>query len=169
MTLKQISKLSGFSTSTVSKALNDGDDISEITKIKIRELAKEHNYTPNNLAVSLRKQKTKTVAVIVPDILNQQFASMVSEAQKVSFKRGLKFLFFQHFENKDLVKESMGFLNNSTVDGAIIISSDSKRNYSSYSIPVPKVIVKLKTSDDLNINNKKITDDCLDELMEMIG
>jgi len=169
MTLKQISGLSGYSVSTVSKALNNRKDVGAITKRKIQELAKNHNYTPNSLAVSLRKQKTKTVAVIVPDILNQQFACMVSEAQKVSFKRGLKLLFFQHFGNKDLVKESMGFLNNSTVDGAIIISSDSKRNYSSYSIPVPKVIVKLKASDELNVNNKKITDDCLDELMEMIG
>ena len=169
MTLKQISRLSGYSISTVSKALNNRKDISDITKRKIQELAKDHNYTPNMLAVSLRKQKTKTVAVIVPDILNQQFAGMVSEAQKLSFKKGLKLLFFQHFENHDLENESIGFLNNGAVDGAIIIPSKSNKNYSSCSIPIPNVIVKLKKSGGLNLDNKKITDDYFNKLMEMIG
>lgn len=169
MTLKEMSRLTGYSKSTISKALNDGKDIGEITKIKIKELAKYHNYTPNNLAISFRKQRTMTVAVIVPDILNPQFARLVSEAQKSSFNKGLKLLFFQHFENIKLEKECVSFLKDGTIDGVIIISSESNRNYSSYSIPIPKVIVKIKHLDSLNIDNKEITDDYFDRLIGMMN
>ena len=67
-TLKQMSVLSGCSISTVSKALNDKYDVSKATRVKIQELARDYNYIPNNAAVALRKKKSKTLAIIVPQI-----------------------------------------------------------------------------------------------------
>jgi len=68
ITLKKISRLSGFSVSTVSKALNDKKDIGVETKEMIMSIAKQHNYVPNYFATALRKQNTKTLAVIIPQI-----------------------------------------------------------------------------------------------------
>ncbi|WP_084221520.1 LacI family DNA-binding transcriptional regulator [Winogradskyella sp. PG-2] len=57
VTIKEISSLSGYSISTVSKALNNKLEISKATREIIKSIAKRHNYVPNNYAVSLRIQK----------------------------------------------------------------------------------------------------------------
>ena len=68
MTIREISILSGYSVSTVSKALNNKTDISEGTKTMIKRIAKEHNYVPNKYAVALRKKRIQLIAVILPKV-----------------------------------------------------------------------------------------------------
>ncbi len=62
LTLKQIAKELDVSISTVSKALKNSDEISEATRQKIQAFAKLYNYKPNNIALSLKNRKTKTIA-----------------------------------------------------------------------------------------------------------
>ena len=69
-TLKQIAKELHVSVSTVSKALNDSPEISTQTKVKIQEYAKLKNYKPNVIGLNLKNRKTKTIGVIIPNILN---------------------------------------------------------------------------------------------------
>lgn len=64
-TIKDIAKVTGFSVTTVSRALNDFSDVNEKTKIKIKEAAKQLNYSPNALARSLVMNKTKTIGLLV--------------------------------------------------------------------------------------------------------
>ena len=72
-TLKDISKILNLSISTVSKALNDSNEISSITKQRVIEIAEQLNYKPNYIAKCLRYRKTNTIGVIIPDILNYYF------------------------------------------------------------------------------------------------
>ncbi|TDF42277.1 LacI family transcriptional regulator [Alteromonadaceae bacterium M269] len=65
MTLSDISKISGVSESTVSRALSGSKLVSDKTRAKIQAIADEHNFTINAAARNLRLQKTKTVAVII--------------------------------------------------------------------------------------------------------
>ena len=58
VTLRKISHITGFSISTVSKALNDGMDVSFETKKYIQRVAVQNNYIPNKAAISLRKSKS---------------------------------------------------------------------------------------------------------------
>ena len=81
-TLKNIAKELNVSVSTVSKALNDSPEISELTKIKIREYAKLKNYKPNVFGLNLKNRSTKTIGVIVPNILNSFFAKVFSGIEK---------------------------------------------------------------------------------------
>lgn len=81
-TLKQIAKELGVSVSTVSKALNDSPEISEATKIKIKEYATFKNYKPNSIAKNLKNQRTNTFGVILPNILNPFFAKVFSGIEK---------------------------------------------------------------------------------------
>lgn len=69
VTIRQLFKLSGFSISTVSKALNDKPDINLKVKHKIKGLAKSVNYIPNNLAAALRNRKTNIIALIVQELV----------------------------------------------------------------------------------------------------
>jgi len=66
ITLKDISKKSGKSITTVSRALNDYDDVSPETKKLVRQIAKEMGYRPNIIAQRLQKQKTDTIGFIIP-------------------------------------------------------------------------------------------------------
>jgi len=68
--IKKLAQLLGLSISTVSKALRDSHDIGKGTKEKVLQLATELNYQPNPHASSLRKHKSKTIAVIIPEIAN---------------------------------------------------------------------------------------------------
>jgi len=80
--LKELAKLLSVSISTVSKALNDAKDISEHTKFRVKELAEAMNYQPNKMGAGLRNNKSKTIGVIIPDILNSFFAEVLFGIEK---------------------------------------------------------------------------------------
>jgi len=128
-TLKQISKELGVSVSTVSKALNDSPEISEPTKIRIQEFAKLKNYKPNITALNLKNRKTKTIGVIIPNILNSFFAKVFSGIEKVADQLGYHVI--TCISNESLKKEinTMEMLSNGTIDGFIVsISEESQKN-----------------------------------------
>lgn len=64
VSIKDISKKTGFSVTTVSRALNNHSDVSEATKMLIQAKAKDMNYVPNLLAKQLVNQSTKTIGFI---------------------------------------------------------------------------------------------------------
>ncbi|MGB7875782.1 MAG: LacI family DNA-binding transcriptional regulator [Anaerolineales bacterium] len=66
VTIKDIAKRVGLSVTTVSRALNDYDDVSAETKELIRRTAEEMGYVPNTLAQRFQKRKTDTIGLILP-------------------------------------------------------------------------------------------------------
>ena len=103
-TLKQIAKELNVSVSTVSKALNDSPEISEQTKTKIKEYAKLKNYKPNVIGLNLKNRKTKTIGVIIPNILNSFFAKVFSGIEKVADEKGYNVIMC--ISNESLEKEA---------------------------------------------------------------
>jgi LacI family transcriptional regulator len=130
-TLKQIARELGVSVSTVSKALNNSAEISETTKSKIQEFAKLKNYKPNIVALNLKNRQTKTIGVILPNILNSFFAKVFTGIEKVAEEKGYHII--TCISNESLEKEihAMELLSNGTVDGFLLsISEESqKQNY----------------------------------------
>lgn len=131
-TLKQIAKELGVSVSTVSKALNDSPEISEPTKIKIKEYAKLKNYKPNINGLNLKNRKTKTIGVIIPNILNSFFAKVFSGIEKVADKKGYNVI--TCISNESLEKEihTMEMLSNGTIDGFILSISEEAQKLEEY-------------------------------------
>ena len=131
-TLKQIAKDLGVSVSTVSKALNDSPEISEPTKIKIQEFAKLKNYKPNITALNLKNRKTKTIGVIIPNILNSFFAKVFSGIEKVADEKGYHVI--TCISNESLEKEihTMEMLSNGTIDGFILSISEESQKENSF-------------------------------------
>lgn len=120
ITLKQIAKQLNVSVSTVSKALNDSSEISLITKKRIRNYAKKHNYKRNKVALSLLNKKTKTIGVIVPNILNSFFSKVFAGIEEVTTANN--YTLISCFSNESYEKEvnTMELLKHSTLDGFII-------------------------------------------------
>lgn len=75
--LKKISSLTGFSVSTVSKAINNKVDISLETKTYIQDVAFKNNYVPNKHVLSLRKSKSNIIAIILPYVNNSLYAEIL--------------------------------------------------------------------------------------------
>jgi LacI family transcriptional regulator len=123
-TLKQIAKELNVSVSTVSKALNDSPEISEITKVRIKEYAKLKNYKPNVIGLNLKNRKTKTIGVIIPNILNSFFAKVFSGIEKVADEKGYNVI--TCISNESLEKEinTLEMLSNGTIDGFILSVSE---------------------------------------------
>ena len=71
--LKDLAKQLNISVSSVSKALRDSHEIAEETKKRVRALALEIGYSPNPYAGFLRNQKSKTIALIAPELTNNFF------------------------------------------------------------------------------------------------
>lgn len=132
-TLKQIAKELNVSVSTVSKALNDSPEISELTKVKIKEYAKLKNYKPNIIGLNLKNRKTKTIGVIIPNILNSFYAKVFSGIEKVADKKGYNVI--TCISNESIVKEinTLEMLSNGTIDGFILSISEEAQKLNDYS------------------------------------
>lgn len=108
------------SISTVSKAINDSHEISAELKDKIQRFARENKYRPNKMAVNLRQRKTKTIGVVVPNILNYFFTQVFSGIEKVADREGYNLLSCISDESYEKEVRTLGFLGGGTVDGLII-------------------------------------------------
>ncbi|GGG95443.1 LacI family transcriptional regulator [Polaribacter pacificus] len=120
LTIKDIAAHFNVSISTVSKALNDSYEISKSTKLKIQEYAKEHNYKPNFNALSLKKRQTKTIGVIIPNMLNYFFAQVFKGVEKEANKSGYKVITCISNESFDKEVETIEMLSNGSIDGFLL-------------------------------------------------
>ncbi len=120
VTLKELARLLNISVSTVSKALNDSEEISTATKDKVKQLAEELNYRPNRIAQQLKANKTKTIGVIVPDILNPFFAEVLYGIEQEASMYGYDIIVYLSNELLDKEKRSLKLLANGSVDGFIL-------------------------------------------------
>ena len=125
VTMKTLSQMSGYSVSTVSKALRDKKDISLKTRQIIKELAESYDFVPNNSAIALRSQKSNTIAVIVPQIDSMIYGSMLNTIQMEAYNQGYRVVVQQYlnFENGEL--ECLKSLRNGGIDGVIVIGTSS--------------------------------------------
>ena len=98
-TLKDLAEKLGLSISTVSRALQDNPNINERTKISVKKLAKELGYYPHALAKSLKKKKTRTIGVIVPEISHFFFSAVIDGIEDVANKDGFNLLLTKSNEN----------------------------------------------------------------------
>ncbi|RZJ73934.1 LacI family DNA-binding transcriptional regulator [Flavobacterium sp.] len=131
-TLKQIAKDLHVSVSTVSKALNDSPEISEQTKAKVQEYAKLKNYKPNVIGLNLKNRKTKTIGVIIPNILNPFFAKVFTGIEKIADEKGYNII--TCISNESLEKEvhALEMLSNGTIDGFVLSISEEAQKKSEF-------------------------------------
>ena len=120
VTLKQIARELDVSISTVSKALRDSIEISEDTRLKVKAFAKLYNYRPNNIALSLQNQKTKTIGVIIPEIVHHFFSKVIRGIELVANKRGYNVIIGLSNESFDKEIINMQMLASGSIDGFIL-------------------------------------------------
>jgi len=164
ITLKKLAEQLNVSVSTVSKALNDSSEISQETIIRVKELAKHYNYQPNRIAQSLQKSSTRTIGVIIPNILNRFFAKVLVGIEKEANNLGYNIITCITNETLNKEKESLKLLSNGSVDGFILAVSEEtqvSKNFDHISLlqssDLP-VIMFDRVIDDVNCDKVVIDD-----------
>ena len=120
ITLKQIARELDVSISTVSKALRNSIEISEDTREKVQAFARLYNYRPNNIALSLKNRKTKTIGVIIPEIVHHFFSKVIRGIEQVANKRGYNVIVGLSNESFDKEVINMQMLANGSIDRFIL-------------------------------------------------
>ena len=133
ITLKKLAEELNVSISTVSKALNDSTEISTETINKVKNLAEKYNYRPNKAALSLKSNRTLTIGVVIPDILNRFYSKVLNGIHDSADKHGYDVITIT--TNESMLKEidSLQILSRGTVDGVIIAMSEETLNKNDYS------------------------------------
>ena len=120
VTLKQIAENLGISITTVSKALKNYPDVSKKTKVLVKDEAKRLHYKPNVFAVNLRTRRSKTVGLIIPEVVHHFFSSVVNGIIEYAEKKGYLVIILQSNESFKLEKRQIDLLISKRVDGIMI-------------------------------------------------
>ena len=175
-TIIDISKATGFSKSTISKALNNSKEISNKTKEKINNYARKINYKPNFYASHLRKNIVKNIAIVIPDILNFYFAKVMKGAQQEFFSKGYDMMCFFNDESVSKEKKILDKLKNGSIAGLMISQaknpfseniSNKLKELQNYNIPIimfDRIVGDFKC-DKVFIDDFQTTYDCVKHLV----
>ena len=120
VTLKQIAKELDVSISTVSKSLRNSLEIGEETRQKVQAFAKFYHYKPNNIALSLKNRKTKTIGIIIPEIVHYFFSTVINGIEHIANENGYSVIICLSDDSFDKEVLNMEMLANGSIDGFIM-------------------------------------------------
>jgi DNA-binding LacI/PurR family transcriptional regulator len=175
VTIKDVSKKSGFSVTTVSKVINDYPDISSKTKKIILELCDEMGYIPNLSARSLISKKSYTVGVIYEEttgvgLQHPLFSKILKSFKDEIEKEGYDLLFL----SKNIMKRNDSYLQHTKrkqVDGVLVLCAefDSEKMNEMYRSETPQVVIDFDTSNALTVtsNNYSGVEKAIDYLYSL--
>ena len=158
MNLKELAKELNLSISSVSRALRDSKEISVSTKKIVLAKAKELNYHANPFASNLRRQESKTIAVVIPEIANNFFSLAINGAESYAQKKDYHVLIYQTHDDLEQEISTLKHLQNGRVDG-ILISLSSKTANTDHLKDIKNKGIPMVFFDRVaeNINAPKIT------------
>ncbi|WP_318615739.1 LacI family DNA-binding transcriptional regulator [Sporosarcina sp. YIM B06819] len=141
ITIYDIAKEANVSAMTVSRVINNADNVSDKTREKVESIIKKMNYMPNSSARSLVSKKTKLLSLLVTDIANPFFTSVARGAEDKAMQMGYQLMLCNSDENVEKESKYIDMLISTRIDGALIApANDSSQKsilkLSKYNIPV---------------------------------
>jgi len=119
MDIRKIAEITGFSKSTVSRAINDQPGIKQSTRDRILKVIDELNYRPNQVARSLTTRKTGLIGVVIPDIENPFYSRIIKGIGDVLEKSGYNMMIINTFNDLAKEKNAIDIMIGKKVDGII--------------------------------------------------
>lgn len=128
VTIKDIAKALGLSTSTVSRALRDSYEISPETKKIVLEYAENINYRPNPIALSLKEKRSRSIGIIVCEIANSFFSQIINGIESIAYDKGYNVIIAQSHESYEREVINVQYLASRSIDGLLVSVSSETRN-----------------------------------------
>lgn len=129
-TLKEIAKRLKLSTSTVSRALKDHPSIGLVTTMRVKKLAEELGYEPNNTAIFFKQRKTFTIGVVLPSLSEAFFSTAISAIENIANAKGYTVILGQSLDDTERELRILETLKNHRVDGLIASLGKNTTNFS---------------------------------------
>jgi LacI family transcriptional regulator len=120
ITIKDIAKALGLSTSTISRALRGSHEISQETKRMVMEYAEQFNYRPNPIALSLKERRSRSIGVVVCEIANNFFSQAINGIESIAYNKGYHVIISQSHESYDREVVNVEHLASRSVDGLLV-------------------------------------------------
>ena len=141
-TIKEIAKMLNLSISTVSRALHNSEDISPATTKRVKEVAEELGYEPNQTALFLKSGKTLTLGVILPHLSEAFFSEAISGIEDYASEHNYNVLMGQSHDDTEREKKIVEAMKNHRVDGILVSIAKNTKDFAhfdalkKYDIPV---------------------------------
>lgn len=127
MTLNELGKILGLSVSTISRALSRPDLVSAETRGRVLEAVIAHGYTPNAIARSLQNGRTQALGVVVSDLQNPFYSSVVRSVERVAATRNYNCVICNSDEDAQVEEKALALLTSLQVAGIIFASSGANK------------------------------------------
>lgn len=125
--LKRLAQELNLSIATVSRALQDSYEVSPQTKERVKALAAELNYEPNAYASSLRRNISKTIGVVIPEVNNHFFSLAINGIEEVARQSGYHVLIYLTHDDYEREVAITQYLTGGRVDGILMsVASESQ-------------------------------------------
>ena len=171
-TLKEIAQKLNVSVSTVSRAVNNKEYVKEETRERVLKALEEYNYVPNEVARSLKKQSTRTIGVVVPDICETLFGTIIKGIDQVVSPHGYSIIVADTNESRKNEQKYLELLYQKRIDALVLATVDLNGRkvlqYLNSKIPVVFIdnIPKLKVPiESVTIDNAKASEIAVEYLI----
>ncbi|EPY2709579.1 substrate-binding domain-containing protein [Vibrio cholerae] len=122
-TMKDIARLAGVSTSTVSHVINKSRFVSDEIAERVNNAAQQLNYAPSALARSLKMNRTKTIGMLVTTSTNPFFGEVVKGVERSCYHQGYNLILCNTEGDNQRMKASINTLLQKRVDGLLLMCS----------------------------------------------
>src|SRR6058998_1945606 len=119
-TIRDVARLSGVSPMTVSRVINDSERVSPETRRRVEQAIADLGYVPSRLARGLSRQRTGTIAVIVPDVANPFFTLIVRAAEEVARRADYRVILCDTRADLAVERDVIGEMLANRVEGIVI-------------------------------------------------
>jgi len=148
ISIKEIAKLSGVSVATVSRVINNNGRFSEDTRQKVLNIIEETAYETNNVAKSLRMNKSNAIGILIPDISNSFFASVVQKLESYLFIEGYSTIICNTARSKEKELAYLKTLESRMIDGLFVVSGVEEFENENLINRIPVVCIDRKPKDN---------------------
>lgn len=129
VTIKDIAKALNLSTSTVSRALRGGYEISDETKKLVLDYAEKINFKRNPIALSLKERRSYSIGIVVCEVANVFFSQAIDGIESIAYNKGYHVIISQSHDQYEREVTNIEHLANRSVDGIIISLAAETKNY----------------------------------------
>jgi len=172
--LKDIAEHLNISVSTVSRVLTNKNRVDEETRKKVLKALEDFQYQPNEVARSLKSKITKAIGIIIPDISNTYFSTIIKGVESVARQNGYYIILCNSDEDKKREEEYTSFLLQKQISGLVIATVSGGtgfyEKYKKAGIPVVFVDNLPKMDNNFNfvvIDNVKASYDLTNHLIKL--
>jgi LacI family transcriptional regulator len=123
VTIEDVARAAGVSRQTVSRAINNQDEISPQTRARVLRVVDEMGYRPSGIARGLATRRTRTLGLVIPDVSNPFFSDVTRGAEHVAYAEGYNVFLCNTEEDPQRELAVLRSLEEKRVDGVVLCSS----------------------------------------------